>query len=217
MKNYGSSSEQNMRRSAVDILADILAACQRGEKITRIMLRAGLNYPQARKYLSAMLDAGLLATAQGASSSIYETTPSGLRFLFHYAKMVRLLSGEEGGSLEVVEEMPEIHVEAISAVRDDAEPSLVPHQRSPYDLVACILINAIDGSTLGDLGRRCMMNHFQARKYTRHLIGLGLLVRSGFNVKGRTIMTTTDRGLDYLASYAQLYMVSRTIHEGNHF
>ncbi len=217
MKSYGSSSEPGLRRSAVDILADILSACRRGEKITRIMLRAGLNYPQARKYLSAMLDAGLLSTEPNSQNSVYETTSSGLRFLFHYAKMVRLLSGEDAGSLEVVEEMPEVQVEAISLVRRDDEPSLVPNQRSPYDLIACLLINAIDGSTLGDLGRRCMMNHFQVRKYTGHLLELGLVAKSGFNVKGRPVLVTTDKGLDYLASYAQLYIVSRIIHEGGHF
>ena len=119
--------------------------------------------------------------------------------------------------MEVAEELPEVQIEAISLVRDDSEPSLVPHQRSPYDLVACLLINAIDGGTLGEMGRRCMMNHFQVRKYARHLLELGLMAKSGFNVKWRPVLVTTDKGLDYLASYAQLYIVSRIIHEGGHF
>ena len=84
------SRVSGVRRSNIEIVQDILLLCNKGGvRKTAMMGRCGLNHGQLRRYLSFLLDQGLLDTD---GSGHFETTPNGrktLRLLGRASKAVQ--------------------------------------------------------------------------------------------------------------------------------
>ena len=75
-----------MRRNDLDICADILQVAKAGAKKTQIVYQANLNFKIVKKYLSRLIDTGMLSDAQ--ESRLYTTTNRGNTFLEQYAELV---------------------------------------------------------------------------------------------------------------------------------
>ncbi len=75
-----------MRRNDLDICADILQVAKAGAKKTQIVYQANLNFKIVKKYLSRLIDTGMLSNAQ--ESRLYTTTNRGNTFLEQYAELV---------------------------------------------------------------------------------------------------------------------------------
>ena len=74
-----------MRRSDLDICADILVAARSGAKKTHIVYRANLNFKLVRKYLRRLIENGLLRPSP--EKNVYTTTDEGMDFLEQYRKL----------------------------------------------------------------------------------------------------------------------------------
>lgn len=74
-------------RSTFDIIAEILKTSKDGAKKTRIMYSCGLSYKFVQKYLTLLLDTGLLRMG-----SSYHTTDKGMGFLRKYQTIDLLLN-----------------------------------------------------------------------------------------------------------------------------
>jgi predicted transcriptional regulator len=77
-----------VRRSRMDIIADILSVAREERKKTQIVYRANLNFRRVEGYLHYLLDRGLIENTDGG----YKTTEKGKEFLSDYQKMKRLLT-----------------------------------------------------------------------------------------------------------------------------
>ncbi len=75
-----------MRRNDLDICADILQVAKAGAKKTQIVYQANLNFKIVKKYLSRLIDTGMLSDAQ--ENRLYTTTNRGNTFLEQYAELV---------------------------------------------------------------------------------------------------------------------------------
>ena len=69
-----------MRRSKLEIVADILQACLVPRGKTRIMCKVRLNFRHATDYLSHLTSLGLLSKKDGK----YKTTDKGRQFISTY-------------------------------------------------------------------------------------------------------------------------------------
>jgi predicted transcriptional regulator len=69
-----------MRRSKLEIVADILQVCLVPRGKTRIMCKVRLNFTQAKDYLSNLTSLGLLSQKNGK----YKTTDKGRQFISTY-------------------------------------------------------------------------------------------------------------------------------------
>ena len=70
------------RRSRLEVIADILAEALNGANKTRIMYRANLNFLRFDRYLSDLLDKGLIVRKNTSDGRvIYRTTDRGKRFV----------------------------------------------------------------------------------------------------------------------------------------
>jgi len=68
-------------RDRLQIIADMLSIVSRGAKKTRIMYQANLSYRLLCRYLSEVLDAGLVSSENGDH---YVLTGKGKEFLFRH-------------------------------------------------------------------------------------------------------------------------------------
>lgn len=75
-----------MRRSKLDIYADILKVAREGAKKTHIVYKANLNFKILKEYLSFLLSKGLVDN----SDQYYYTTKQGTNFLENYQKLSRV-------------------------------------------------------------------------------------------------------------------------------
>ena len=75
-----------MRRNDLDICADILQVAKAGAKKTQIVYQANLNFKIVKKYLSRLIDTGMLSNVQ--ENRLYTTTNRGNTFLEQYAELV---------------------------------------------------------------------------------------------------------------------------------
>jgi len=75
-----------MRRNDLDICADILQVAKAGAKKTQIVYQANLNFKIVKKYLSRLIDTGMLSNPQ--ENRLYTTTNRGNTFLEQYAELV---------------------------------------------------------------------------------------------------------------------------------
>jgi predicted transcriptional regulator len=78
-------------RSKVDIYADVFRVATGGIKKTRIVYGANLNFVIVKRYLSELIDLGLLEARDG----LYRTTERGPNFLEHYNDLASILIQEE--------------------------------------------------------------------------------------------------------------------------
>jgi len=81
-----------MRRSGLDICADILEIARMGAKKTHIVYKANLNFRIVERYLRWLIERGLL---RKKGERLYVTTEEGLRFLQRYRELVNPLYGGE--------------------------------------------------------------------------------------------------------------------------
>ncbi|MCJ7769960.1 winged helix-turn-helix domain-containing protein [Candidatus Bathyarchaeota archaeon] len=69
-------------RCEEEIVADILAVVDKGNKKTRIMYAANLSYALTDKYLTKLLDCGLVT--HDSQSALFSLTKMGRRYLEDY-------------------------------------------------------------------------------------------------------------------------------------
>jgi predicted transcriptional regulator len=75
----------NGRRSDVQIIVGILEVALHGAGKTEVVYKANLNFGQAKKYMSFLMDNGLLSTvASSNGSNKYQTTEKGKLFVKRY-------------------------------------------------------------------------------------------------------------------------------------
>ena len=71
-----------IRRSRMDIMADILSEAMNGANKTRIMYHAKLNFSRINAYLSEMTGRGLLLKGEnGSGRPVYRTSKAGAALL----------------------------------------------------------------------------------------------------------------------------------------
>ncbi len=72
------------RRGRFDIIADIVDVAINGVKKTRLMYSAGMSCSQLEKYLSLVLNAGLVVVENDAGNLVVRTSGKGKKFLQAY-------------------------------------------------------------------------------------------------------------------------------------
>ena len=77
------------RRNSLEIKVEILRVAVGGAKKTHIVHGANLNFTIVKKYLSELMESGLLSVHSG--SVIYKTTEKGLDFLRKYNNLRTLM------------------------------------------------------------------------------------------------------------------------------
>jgi len=82
----------DVRRSGLDICADILEIARMGAKKTHIVYKANLNFKIVERYLRWLMERGLL---EREGDRLYVTTEEGLRFLERYRELINPLYGGE--------------------------------------------------------------------------------------------------------------------------
>jgi len=80
-----------MRRSRIDILADILFLSRRGILKTRILYGCNLSFNQLNSYLNFLINSGLIEEIFGLRNSIFKTTERGIDFLIAYQRLKSIL------------------------------------------------------------------------------------------------------------------------------
>ncbi len=77
-------------RSRIQIIADILSVIEdEGGKtgVTRILYGANLSYDRLMKYLSELIDGGLIRKSEENNKSVYILTKKGYEFLREFRKI----------------------------------------------------------------------------------------------------------------------------------
>ena len=85
----------NSHRSFLDIVADILEACNSGTRKTHLMFRCNLAFRQLKGYLDFLLVKNLLCTVTGDGGSIrglVKITDKGKEFLKAYKSLKALMN-----------------------------------------------------------------------------------------------------------------------------
>ncbi len=78
-----------MRRTSLDVYVDILEAAEKGAKKTRLVYRANLNFEIIKKYISSLLESGLLIVNE--ENGMYYTTEKGFKFASKYKDLIQPL------------------------------------------------------------------------------------------------------------------------------
>ncbi|MBI4285607.1 MAG: hypothetical protein HY670_06880 [Chloroflexi bacterium] len=82
------------RRSSIEVIADMLRLGEAGK--TEIMYSANMSYFQLQKYLSFLLQLGLIdKVALGNPSVTYRVTKKGLELLRHIDNILEILELKE--------------------------------------------------------------------------------------------------------------------------
>lgn len=76
-----------LNRSRFEIMADILQRAVTGAKKTWLLYSANLSYSQHQKYISTLVELGLLSKMNG----LYTTTKKGMDFITSYQTLTSLL------------------------------------------------------------------------------------------------------------------------------
>lgn len=82
------------KRAWVDIVADILASADGGEKITGIMYKTRLSYGHMKEYLRMLVDSGLL-TYMPDNKGSYKTSTKGYEYLETYKQLRNMVFKKE--------------------------------------------------------------------------------------------------------------------------
>lgn len=88
-------------RGKMDIYADVLRVATDGVNKTRIVHRAYLNFTIVKRYLSELIELGLLIPRDG----LYRTTEKGLIFLERYNNLASILDSD----LLTIDSADEVH------------------------------------------------------------------------------------------------------------
>lgn len=84
------NANKAVKRSRMEILAEILFCCNQQKAKTKIMYQANLNYTQLQTQLKFLSAQGMLSKKSGK----YATTEKGLRFLGLYTELQYILNSE---------------------------------------------------------------------------------------------------------------------------
>ena len=79
------------RRNSLEITAEILQITKEGEKKTRVVYGANLNFKLLRQYLENLENQGLV-TNHVERGGMIKTTEKGIRFLKHYKELQQYLA-----------------------------------------------------------------------------------------------------------------------------
>jgi predicted transcriptional regulator len=84
----------------MEIMAAIVAATQKPEKITRILVHVNLSYKVLRKYVKSMLSLRLIEMRKvekkdDEKGEVFQATKKGLAFLKVYCDLLRIVYGED--------------------------------------------------------------------------------------------------------------------------
>jgi len=83
------------RRARFDIMADILKASVGGARKTQLMYQCNLSFQQLKKYLSILMQKGLLKSVfakKETPTNLFKTTEKGRNFLRRYRNMITFLT-----------------------------------------------------------------------------------------------------------------------------
>ena len=189
------------KRDYVNILSDVVSACNEGRGVTHIMMASGLNYTQVRKYLSDAIARNFIKVVSAQDKSMYLATSKGLEFIRGVRELNNIIRGtfticgDEGASSvsEIVK-----NVDVINGSKDG--------RRGRLDLYACILLYALEPVSLTVLCNKCFMNRASCVTIVKELIKVKLLEK--FSALGdkriKALYGTTEKGLCYLRNYIKI-------------
>ena len=84
------------RRSRIEIINDILTASKNGAKKTDVMYRANLSFGQLQRYLSFLVDRGLISNRRNDDGKVrYKTSERGKKVLEKYKELNNLINNRE--------------------------------------------------------------------------------------------------------------------------
>jgi len=83
---------ENVRRTRMDIIANILNVAVKCDSKTRIMFRASLNHKQTEKYFDYLLETSMLRKINNKGRIFYETTERGKEFLAKYIALKEFMT-----------------------------------------------------------------------------------------------------------------------------
>ncbi len=78
-------------RQKDEIIRDILAVCNGGTTITKVMFHAYLTHAQAKSYLGELIEKGLVET-DILNSKEYRATPKGMEYMVGLERMTEMLA-----------------------------------------------------------------------------------------------------------------------------
>jgi predicted transcriptional regulator len=78
-----------MKRTSLEIIAEILSLCEQPQTKTHVMYRTNLSWEMAQKYLTQLQSRGLLQIHH--SSTKYQTTRKGLKFIKKWKELIELI------------------------------------------------------------------------------------------------------------------------------
>lgn len=82
MKNTLEGNFLEKRRNRIDIIAEILRLCLRGEKATHVIYKSNLNFKRFQAYVRYLLNKGFLEVIENINGSkMYRTTEKGRQLL----------------------------------------------------------------------------------------------------------------------------------------
>jgi predicted transcriptional regulator len=87
-----SGAIENLRRTSMDIIANILNVAVRYDSKTRIMFRASLNHKQSERYFNFLLEMNMLRKIIVKGRIFYETTERGKEFLAKYKALKEFIT-----------------------------------------------------------------------------------------------------------------------------
>ena len=99
MKYHSSTKLKNngnyfSRRSALDIISNILIEAKQGKTKTRIMYKCNLSHDQLKNYIQLLLEIGFMDKQLGTDKQkkTLMTTSKGLKFLRKYAEIQAIIN-----------------------------------------------------------------------------------------------------------------------------
>jgi predicted transcriptional regulator len=88
MESQEHKTINDLRRTRIDITADILRFANEGTKKTHLLYGCNLSYNQLQAYLKLLMDMGLLESR----SDLFKTTSKGLKFLDAYRILATIMT-----------------------------------------------------------------------------------------------------------------------------
>jgi predicted transcriptional regulator len=82
----------NVRRTSMDIIANILHVAIRCDSKTRIMFRASINHKQTERYFNYLLKMSMVRKINNKGRIFYETTERGKEFLAKYKALKEFMT-----------------------------------------------------------------------------------------------------------------------------
>ena len=191
------------KRDYVNILSDVVSACNEGRGVTHIMMASGLNYTQVRKYLSDAISRNFIKVVSVRDRNMYLATSKGLEFI----RGMRELNNIIRGTFSICEDED---MSSASELAKSADVVIIDGgkdgRRGRLDLYACILLYALEPASLTVLCNKCFMNRASCVIIVKELIKIRLLEK--FSALGdkrvKALYGTTEKGLCYLRNYIKI-------------